>query len=112
MSKTVLSPEFEAASTGNEPILRKFVTEGWNPHEEDKHGSNALLWAAGGGHLGVCKFLVEECGILVEYGDTSGSTAGKQALKRRRNALHWAARHGHIEVCKYALPCVSYRAES
>lgn len=74
--------------------------QGWSPQEEDRHGSTALLWAAGGGHLPVCRFLVEECGAPVEPVDASGSTASKQALKRRRSALHWAARHGHLEVCK------------
>lgn len=103
ISKTVLSPAFEAARTGDEPALRMLFSEGWNPHEQDKHGSNALLWAAGGGHLSVCRFLVNECGLPVEPCDSKTNGAvSKHALNRRRNALHWAARHGHLEVCKYA----------
>lgn len=123
----MLSPAFEAARDGNESALRELVARGWDPSEEDKHGSTALLWAAGGGHLPVCKFLVEECGLAVvpdaAAGQISAHTAllskqalkqdafgkslrgdakplSKQALKRRRNALHWAARHGHLPVCK------------
>jgi ankyrin repeat protein len=96
----VLSPAFEAARTGDEATLRKLFAEGWDALEEDRHGSNALLWAAGGGHLSVCKFLVEQCGVPVQPDDVKRGTASKHALKRRRNALHWAARHGHIEVCR------------
>lgn len=102
VSKTVLSPAFEAARSGNDSLIRQMFADGWDPHEEDKHGSNALLWAAGGGHLNVCRFLVEDCGIPVEPRASDKSSASKNALKRRRNALHWAARHGHLDVCKYA----------
>ena len=103
VSRTVLSPAFEAARAGDEASLREMHSQGWDALEEDRHGSTALLWAAGGGHLAVCKFLVEECGVPVDSagtGASSSSTASKHALKRRRSALHWAARHGHLEVCK------------
>lgn len=101
--KTELLPAFRAARDGDVAALRQMAAEGWDPLEEDRHGSNALLWAAGGGHLAACRLLVEELGVPVDVA-ASASGAGKRQLKRRRNALHWAARHGHLDVCK----CASY----
>ena len=38
----------------------------WDPRTAcDRHGSGPLIWAAGGGHLACCKYLVEACGGLV-----------------------------------------------
>lgn len=102
--KTVLPEAFAAARDGDLAALRRLAAGGWDPLEEDRHGSNALLWAAGGGHLPVCRFLVEECGVSVDVVATA-SAAGRRQLRRRRNALHWAARHGHLAVCQ----CVSCR---
>eukprot|EP00965_Chrysotila_dentata_P259111 6213452-Pleurochrysis_carterae.AAC.2 len=58
----------------------------------DRHGSNCLHWAAGGGHVSVCSYLVESLGVPV-------NDAGKQ--KDRRTALHWAARNGHVDTCRW-----------
>ena len=57
----------------------------------DRHGSGPLLWAAGAGHMAVCRWLVEELGI----------DAAATRRKDGRTALHWAARNGRLEVCRY-----------
>ena len=53
----------------------------------------ALLWAAGEGHLEVCKYLCDVCKVNVN------DLRGKNGIKR--HALHWAARNGHVQVCKW-----------
>ena len=38
------------------------VASGWNPHvAEDRNGCSAFMWAAGEGHLEVCKYLSDVC---------------------------------------------------
>lgn len=60
---------------------------------KDKDSNSLLSWAAGGGHLPVCQYLVEECGMcVVEKGGKKG---------RHRQPLHWAARNGHVHVCAW-----------
>eukprot|EP00439_Symbiodinium_sp_Y106_P066892 s5413_g10.t7 len=61
----------------------------WDLETRDPHGSNALLWAAGGGHLETCQLLVAE-----------GLDPMSQQ-KDHRTALHWAARNGHLSVCRW-----------
>ena len=74
--------------------LIEIVNEGWDPHHAvDRNGSTALLWAAGGGHLEVCKYLVETCGV------SCNELRGKEKMKR--HALHWAARNNQVSVCKW-----------
>ena len=89
-------PGLEMARAGDLEALRSLVIGGWDYHRAaDKHGSNALMWAAGNGHLEVCKFLCENgLPAVLMAGPTH---------KRRRNALHWAARNGHLEVVKWLI---------
>mmetsp|Transcript_3546 Transcript_3546/g.9025 ORF Transcript_3546/g.9025 Transcript_3546/m.9025 type:complete len:864 (-) Transcript_3546:182-2773(-) len=86
-----LDAGMRAARDGDLAGLRASVAAGWDPASVDRHGSNALLWAAGGGHLEVCEYLVAECGC------------SPQVCQARdgRNALHWAARNGHIAVVRW-----------
>ena len=58
----------------------------------DRHGSTALHWSAGSGHMTIVRLLVHDLGIDI-------SSVGKQ--KDRRTPLHWAARNGHLEVCRW-----------
>ena len=59
----------------------------------DRHRSNAMHWAAGGGHLKICELLFNE------FGDKYLVAVNKDG----RNALHWAARNGHIPVMEWLL---------
>ena len=63
----------------------------------DRHGAPLLLWAAGGGHLPLVRYLVEECGC-----DPDAPQTGKRAFGGR-TALHWAARKGHAAIVEYLL---------
>ena len=72
------------------------VLDHWNPHTAlDKHGHTCLTWAAGEGHLDMCRFFVNECGM--------NPLAMTGARKRQRQALHWAARNGRISVCNWLI---------
>ena len=57
----------------------------------DKNGSNLLHYAAGYGHLHICKFLLEQS-IVTNVNESN--------TKNERTPLHFAARNGHIDVCK------------
>ena len=52
-----------AARDGNLQQLRTLVAEGWSLATRDQHGSNALLWAAGGinpmGHAVRGRFMID-----------------------------------------------------
>ena len=90
-----LHPGLAAARDGDETALRELVASGWDAATcADRHGSTALLWAAGGGHLGVCRFLCECAGC--------DPLAARQA-RDGRSALIWAARNGHASVVAWLL---------
>ena len=88
-----LAPGLAAARDGNLASLRAMVeSKSMDPGTEvDKHGSDALHWAAGSGHLDVCVYLVDECGV----------PAGRAQVRDGRNAMHWAARNGRTDVCEW-----------
>jgi ankyrin repeat protein len=101
----VLSSAFVAARDGHLEDLKRCVDDGWCASCVDSHGSTALMWAAGGGHLHICKYLVDTCSVSVkDSGMSPGMSPGvsKKQRKRLRTPLHWAARHGHLEVCRCA----------
>jgi ankyrin repeat protein len=50
----------QAARSGDIAELQRLVAEGHSMDVTDVHGSNALLWAAGSGHLDVCRLLVDQ----------------------------------------------------
>jgi ankyrin repeat protein len=115
-ARQALAPGFEAARDGDLQALRTIVAAEaetttmttpaattttpnarWDPvtSVDRIHGSTALMWAAGAGHVDVCRFLVEECGA---------DPLSRQKSRRSfggRTALHWAARRGHLKVCRY-----------
>jgi len=87
-----LSPGMSAAARGNVDGMKRAIEEGWNPViEKDAFGSNALMWAAGGGHIEACEFLVDECGVNPNH----------TKRKDGRVPLHWAARNGELEACQW-----------
>lgn len=87
-------PGLVAARGGELDVLRKMVDSGTcDPAATcDRHGSTALMYAAGGGHVSVCAYLIETCGVDAAYAQPDG-----------RTAFMWAARNGHIAVCEYLL---------
>jgi ankyrin repeat protein len=93
----------------------------------DKKGSTPLHYAAGNGHLEVCRFLLLKASAETEHSSpkrnsrnaascairsnssrtssnnsdaTASSYANTPNLTQGRTALHWAARNGHLSVCK------------
>ena len=67
---------------------------GFDPRETvDAYGSGALHWAAGGGHLRACEWLVDARGVSVT----------RSLRKDGRTPLHWAARNGRLETCRWLL---------
>ena len=95
-----LSPGMEAAKNGDLITLRRLVEqEKWNAKSsvDHIHGSTALLWAAGGGHLDICQYLIETCGS-----DPNSRQIGRRSFGGR-TALHWAARRGHLNICRYLI---------
>lgn len=66
----------------------------WDPLKSRDHdGNTPLTWAAGNGHLTVCRYLVERCAM------DPAQSSGRR--KRHRQPLHWAARNGHVPVCAW-----------
>ena len=86
-------PGLRAAADGDVAgMITALSRHGFDPHTAvDSYGSGALHWAAGGGHVAACDWLVEENKIPV-----NGSRR-----KDGRAPLHWAARNGHLETCKW-----------
>ena len=82
-----------AAAIGDVAAMRAaFEAGAFDPvADADPHGSGALHWAAGGGHLEACEWLARERGVPVD------------ATRRKdgRAPLHWAARNGRLDVCAW-----------
>lgn len=86
-----------AASSGHLTIVKFFLSQGANVHENDDYG---LRFASWGNYLDVVKFLVEECSVDVQTDENS--------------PLEWASSNNHYEIMKYLIdkgapmdhPCV------
>jgi hypothetical protein len=106
-----LEPGLDACRSGDLAALRILVERhGWAPRSAcDEHGSGPLLWAAGGGHLAVCRYLVEVCGL-------DPSLPADARLARRgysgRTAAHWAARNGHVTVLRWLVGACGCAADA
>eukprot|EP00039_Didymoeca_costata_P011277 m.157558 g.157558 ORF g.157558 m.157558 type:complete len:357 (+) comp15120_c0_seq10:279-1349(+) len=86
----------EAAASGDLDSLKKIVEKNnWNPETVDCHGSTALHWAAGCGHLEVCEYLVDVLQVNPQQPCEKGRADGRQPL-------HWAARNGQV-CCLYSV---------
>lgn len=83
-------------SFGTLTISTKLIQNGYSPaNEVDTKGASSLMWAAGGGHLHIVRYLTEECAC-----NPNQPQRGKRSFSGR-TPLHWAARNGHKEVVKY-----------
>jgi ankyrin repeat protein len=81
---------------GDLASLKKGVQNGYDPSTVfDNKGASPLMWAAGGGHLDMVRYLIEECLCL-----PGQPQRGKRSFSGR-TALHWAARNGHLPVVDY-----------
>jgi hypothetical protein len=88
-----LHPGLAAARDGDVEALRALLASGWDARTcVDRHGSSALLWAAGGGHLAACAFLVTHARC---------DAAATRQLRDGRSPLLWAARNGHLPVVRW-----------
>ena len=96
--EALADPGLEAARRGDVDTLRRLVVDEWWDANAavDRHGSGALLWSAGAGHLAAVKFLVEDTGV----DPATTSQVGRRAYAGR-TALHWAARNGHVHIIEY-----------
>ena len=91
-ARAALAPGLAAARDGDLEALKALAAEGWDVRTSDRHGSTALHWAAGGGHLPIVRWLVEDCGL-----DPTATVQPKDG----RNALHWACRNGMLPTCRW-----------
>ena len=101
------------AKSGNALRLKELLDSGWETSTLDKHGSNALHWAAGAGHINILELLISY-GLSINSANRCKAPAATLAkhgiaytnaarLERRtgRNALHWAARNGMVDACSW-----------
>eukprot|EP01097_Dermamoeba_algensis_P010549 TRINITY_DN7867_c0_g1_i1.p1 TRINITY_DN7867_c0_g1~~TRINITY_DN7867_c0_g1_i1.p1 ORF type:complete len:300 (+),score=78.87 TRINITY_DN7867_c0_g1_i1:1386-2285(+) len=92
-----LDPGLKAAKEGDIVALKALVESGWSASSTDRHGSNALHWAAGAGHINILSYLIEEL-------ETDPSVRTKRASAARNDGktpLHWAARNGQLSSIEY-----------
>jgi len=66
-------------------------------HALDRKGASPVMWAAGGGHIDILRYLVETCGC-----DPNQPQRGKRSFSGR-TPLHWAGRNGHLPVVEYLI---------
>lgn len=82
-----------ACATGDLWRAREVERRGWRAgYAADKHGNTPLMWAAGGGHLDVLVWLLEEVGVGVDAANKDG-----------RTALMWGCKAGQLEAVNYLL---------
>jgi hypothetical protein len=102
-----LHPCLVAARDGNLDALRAWSIIEVN-RVFDRHGSSALHWAAGGGHLNIVRYLIE--GDASEASSASDAVLADPCMRAARSRLarddgktplHWAARNGHVAVIEY-----------
>jgi ankyrin repeat protein len=86
----------------NVPMIRDLIDT------RDRHGSLAVHWAAGGGHLDCLKYLLALRKRSIDKNPESASsttneTISTKKLRRRdgKTCLHYAARNGHCHCIKF-----------
>ncbi|KAG2630534.1 hypothetical protein PVAP13_3KG531170 [Panicum virgatum] len=96
----------QAAIDGDLRLLKKKASEASLREAKDDVGRNALHFAAGKGHLEVCRFLVEELGLDVNSTASGSGTPVHFATVEQvlqNTPVHFAAVGGHERVLEYLL---------
>ncbi|XP_063406238.1 kinase D-interacting substrate of 220 kDa-like [Mytilus trossulus] len=79
-----------AARKGDIDALELSLQNGADIDYQDVDGQTALMWAANGGHLEICRLLIDRgCKINITETEYSGETA-----------LIWAVVRGHLDICR------------
>ena len=83
-----------ACAAGDLATTKALLAAGrWQPAlAADRHGSTALMWAAGGGHLEVVRWLLDDVGVAVDARN-----------RDRRTALMFACKTGQCAVVSHLL---------
>ena len=111
-----------SAISGSYELVKYFVGMGTDIHLKTNYGENCLHFAAGYGHLNLCKKLIDKHNFDVNIGTKNGFTAlhcsamnGSYELVKYfvgmgtdihlktndgQNCLHFAAQFGHLNLCK------------
>lgn len=98
-----IADPIQCIQNGDLATLHQLVhSKQWDPVAfVDRKGATSLMWAAGGGHLDIVKYLLESCCC-----DPMQPQRGKRSFAGR-TALHWAARNGHLMVVQYLVESTS-----
>ena len=106
---------FEAAAEGDLETVRLFIEAGMDVNVQtiDEDFDTALMHSAGGGHLKVVRYLVDQGADIYR---TNARCAGsfvmeitvKDPLCNRQDALMWAAHNGRIKVVEYFISKKDY----
>eukprot|EP00928_Gymnodinium_smaydae_P011267 TRINITY_DN14181_c0_g1_i3.p1 TRINITY_DN14181_c0_g1~~TRINITY_DN14181_c0_g1_i3.p1 ORF type:complete len:940 (+),score=233.56 TRINITY_DN14181_c0_g1_i3:70-2820(+) len=94
-------PLHEAAAGGHVEALQLLLERRAAPESRDPDGQTALFYAATGGQVVACKWLVENAG---------SENAPSASDHRERTALHAAAQSGQAAVCEALLQCAGDEA--
>ena len=68
----------------------------------NKWGRTPLHWAAHQGHLGLCKYIIENTSNKNPV-SINGTPFSPRNYSRQNTPLHLAAENGHLEVCKFIM---------
>ena len=90
LTSSQATPLMWASLTPNLPVIDLLVIHGADPHAVNGEGANAAHWAVSAGHLKVCQYLHEKCGVNFLLEDKYGKTPLDYARAYDRNdVMDW-----------------------